>query len=262
MVDFYSVFDGFEGQNFSGRLFEDIENLILKNYNKLPLSSLDKTSAYALTLLAKNNRKRYSINAKIKHFKALNSIHYFLNSHILSLEKSKEEKLIKNKNQKVKKELRAYTVQDKLIFCDHFTRFYFYFLKPNEELILRGEFEEVLRRIRAQFELYQSFCFEQLAREFLEKYFGVLRVESYWDRKIELDLYFRDEKLCFIGEVKFKNKKICKNILNQLHHKAKMLNLRPDYYIIFSKNGFSAELEKMPKNQVLLFDLNDFARLL
>lgn len=262
MMDFYSVFDGFGFENFSGKLFFDIENLILKNYNKIPISKLDKTSSYALMLLAKNNRKRYSINAKIKHFKALNIIHRFLNSQLLILEKSKEEKRLKNKHQKLKKELRDYTVQDKIIFCNHFTRFYFYFLKPNENLIFQGKFDEVLRRIEVKFELYQSFCFEQVAREFLEKYFDICCVESYWDRKMELDLYYKDENLCFVGEVKFKNKKICKNVLNQLHYKAKMLNLKPDYYIIFSKNGFSEELNKMPKDRLLLFDLNDFARLL
>lgn len=263
LVNFYSVFDGSEIKNFSTPLFESIENLLLKNYlefkNKLNLDSL---SSYALTLLAKNNRKRYSIHRKIHHFKALSIIHKLLDLEILKIEKSKEVKIIRSKGQKLKKELRSYVIQDKIIFKDHFTRFFFYFLKPNENLILEGKFNEVLDKIKENFELYQSFCFEQLCREFLEKRFNINSVQSYWDKKLELDLYYKDENFCLIGEVKFKNKKICKNILNQLQNKAKSLKLIPNYYVLFSKNGFSKEFDKIQERNLLLFDLNDFKILL
>lgn len=263
LVNFYSVFDGSGIENFYPSLFESIENLLLKNYfefkNKF---NLDPLSSYALTLLAKNSRKRYSIHRKIHHFKALNIIHKLLDLGILKLEKSKELKIIKNKKQKLKKELRTYTIQDKIIFKDHFTRFFFRFLKPNENLILEGKFDKILTEIKENFEHYQSFCFEQLCREFLEKKFNINPVQSYWDKDLELDLYYKDENFCLLGEVKFKNKKICKNILNQLQNKAKSLNLIPNYYILFSKNGFSKEFEKIYERNLLLFDLSDFKILL
>ncbi|EFV4261861.1 ATP-binding protein, partial [Campylobacter jejuni] len=87
-------------------------------------------------------------------------------------------------------------------------------------------------------------------------------VQSYWDKNVELDLYYQDENLCFVGEVKFKNKKICKNILNLLKSKVKSLNLTPNYYIIISKNGFSKEFDKICEQNLLLLDLNDFKILL
>ncbi|EAI0017319.1 ATP-binding protein, partial [Campylobacter upsaliensis] len=64
------------------------------------------------------------------------------------------------------------------------------------------------------------------------------------------------------GEVKFKNKKICKNVLNDLYKKAQELNLKPNYYIIFSKNGFSKELESLQNKHLLLFDLSHFKALM
>ncbi len=263
LIDFYSVFDGSGIEDFSLSLFESVEAFLLKNYVEFKdRFRLDSLSSYALTLLAKNSRKRYSIHRKIKHFKALNITRKLLDSELLKLEKSKELKRINNKKQKHKKELRSYVIQDKLIFKDHFTRFFFYFLKPNEKLILEGRLSEVLSEIKENFEHYQSFCFEGLCREFLEKKFTVSPVQSYWDRDLELDLYYRDERLCLLGEAKFKNKKICKNVFNQLQNKAKNLRLRPDYYILFSKNGFSKELAKSYERNLLLFDLSDFKILL
>lgn len=249
--------------SFENDIFENIENILLKNYLELKDAfQLDELTSYALSLLAKNSRKRFSINRKIQHFKAISALKYLLKSGIVKLEHSKEKKKIRDKRQKLKKELRAYVIQDKIIFANHFTRFFFYFLKPNEKLILQNRYKEVLELIKDKFELYQSFCFEQLSRELLEKKFQIGGVQSYWDKNLELDLYYKDENLSFIGEVKFKNKKICKNILNLLKLKAKNLNLEPNYYIIISKNGFSKEFGKISEANLLLFDLSDFKILL
>nr|WP_158334464.1 DUF234 domain-containing protein [Campylobacter bilis] len=262
LFDFYSVFDGFEpleGLNLENDIFETIEERLLKNYFFIKNQfDFDEIISYALILLAKNNRKRFSINKKIQHFKALSALQFLLKKGILKLEISKELKKDKSKRQKLKKELRSYVIQDKIIFANHFTRFFFYFLKPNEKLILQGRYEEVLKKIKDKFELYQSFCFEQLSCEFIENWFKIKGVQSYWDKDMEIDLYYKDEKLCIIGEAKFKNKKICKNILNLLKLKAKNLKLMPHYYIIISKNGFSKEMHKICESGLFLFELNDF----
>ncbi|TKX32443.1 DUF234 domain-containing protein [Campylobacter aviculae] len=244
-------------------MFENIENLLLKNYIKINNSfNFDKITSYALSLLAKNNRKRFSINRNIQHFKAYFILKYLLKNNILKLEYSKEIKKPKNKREKLKKELRSYVIQDKIIFQNHFTRFFYYFLKPNEKLILQEKYDEVMKIIKEKFELYQSFCFEQLSRELIERKFQIHGVQSYWNKNLEIDLYYQDEKLSLIGEVKFKNKKICKNILNLLKLKAKSLNLIPNYYIIISKNGFSKEFYKMSEQNLFLLDFNDFKILL
>lgn len=260
------MFEGFQNLtilNFEEDVFANIERILLDNYLEIKsYFAIDETSSYALSLLAKNNRKRFSINRKIQHFKALSTLKTLLKTGIIKLEYSKESKKAKDKRQKIKKELRSYVIQDKIMFSNHFTRFFFYFLKPNEKLILQNRYDEVLQYIKEKFELYQSFCFEELSRELLEKKFNINGVQSYWDKNLELDLYYQDKNLCFIGEVKFKNKKICKNILNLLKLKAKSLNLAPNYYIIISKNGFSKEFDKICEQNLLLLDLSDFKILL
>ncbi|MCX2682265.1 ATP-binding protein [Campylobacter sp. MIT 21-1685] len=240
-------------------LFENIEFVLLQNYENIKnIFEIDSHSSYALSLFAKNNRKRYSINRRIHHFKALTLLKKLLKTGIVKLEKSKEQKIIRRKGQKLKKYLRTYTIQDKIIFKDNFTRFFFRFLKPNETLIIQGKHKQLLELIKENLEHYQSFCFEQFCREFVEKYFSIKDVQSYWDKKTEIDLYYKDEKLCLIGEVKFKKKKICKNIFTLLKTKTKVLNIKPNYYIICSKNGFSKEIIKLKEPNLLLFDMNDF----
>lgn len=263
LFDLYSVFDGFDNAQICENLAESIRQNLLVPYDAIAANlSFDKDTNSALYLLAKNNRKRYSINRKIGHFKAQSIINALLKAGILSLEKSKEQKPELLKGQKLKKHLKNYTIQDKLLFKDHFTRFFFRFLKPNEALIRAGEFDRVLELIFAEFEHYQSLCFELLSKELLQKKFELENVSSFWHRDIEVDLYYKDSDFCFIGEVKFKNRKICKNIFHLLQSKAKALDIKPDFYIIFSKSGFSNEFERKKERNLLLFDINDCKELI
>lgn len=259
----YAVFDGLNDVRFRDDLAQSIKQNLLIPYEMIARRfDFDKQTNFALFLLAKNSRKRYSINRKIGHFKAQNIINTLLNAGILSLEKSKEQKAPLIKGQKLKKHLKHYTIQDKILFKDNFTRFFFRFLKPNEALIKQGEFDRVLKLIFKEFEHYQSFCFELLSKEFLQKKFKLQNISSFWHRNIELDLYYKDKAFCFIGEVKFKNRKICKNIFKLLQNKAKYLDIKPDFYIIFSKSGFSNEFERKKERNLLLFDLNDCKELI
>lgn len=231
----------------------------MQNYAKFNAKfGFDPLTNKALYYLSKGKTKRFAMNKKFGHFKATAIIHSLLENKILKLEKSKEQKPNLAKNQKLKKHLRKYQIQDKLIFTNAFTRFFFRFLKPNERLILQGEFEAVLRLIEKEFEHYQSLFFEDLAREFLEKKLQIGGISSFWNKSLELDLYYKDEKICLIGEVKFKNKRVCKSLYTLLLEKARMLSLKPNFYVIFSKNGFSKELESEKASNLLLFELKDF----
>lgn len=87
-------------------------------------------------------------------------------------------------------------------------------------------------------------------------------MSSFWHRDIEVDLYYKDSEFCFMGEVKFKNRKICKNIFHLLQNKAKALDIKPDFYIIFSKSGFSNEFARKKERNLLLFDINDCKELI
>ncbi|WP_139470715.1 DUF234 domain-containing protein [Campylobacter armoricus] len=258
LFDFYSVFDGFDF-DFKLDLYDNILNVfILRAFDILNSLGLEENALKALCILSKNNRKRYSINKSIPHFQALGLINKLLEKNILILEKSQEKPIVKNKRQKIKKELRTYNIQDKLIFANQGLRFYFYFIYPNLNLIVEKKYNEILETIKNNLENYQSFAFELLCKEFLAKKLKVEQVYSFWNYYCEIDLYYQKDNFCVLGEAKFKERKVCKNILNILKNKAKQLKIQPNLYVLFSKSGFSKELIAKKEHNLLLYTLDDF----
>lgn len=258
IFDFYSIFDEFEF-DLKLSLYENILNIfILKAFDILASLNLDENALKALSVLSKNDRKRYSINKSIPHFQALGLINKLLEKNILILEKSQEKPIIKNKRQKVKKELRSYNIQDKVVFKNQGLRFFFYFIYPKLNLIAMKKYNELIELIQENLEKYQSFTFELLCKEFLEKKLKVDQVYSFWNYYHEIDLYYHENNFCVLGEVKFKERKICKNVLNILKSKAKQLQIQPNLYVLFSKSGFSKELILNKERNLLLYTLEDF----
>ncbi|MCR8708294.1 DUF234 domain-containing protein [Campylobacter sp. RM5063] len=258
IFDFYSIFDEFEF-DLKLSLYENILNVfILKAFDILASLNLDENALKALSVLSKNDRKRYSINKSIPHFQALGIINKLLEKNILILEKSQEKPIIKNKRQKVKKELRSYNIQDKVVFKNQGLRFFFYFIYPKLNLIAMKKYNELIELIQENLEKYQSFTFELLCKEFLAKKLKVDQVYSFWNYYHEIDLYYHENNFCVLGEVKFKERKICKNVLNILKSKAKQLQIQPNLYVLFSKSGFSKELILNKERNLLLYTLEDF----
>ncbi|MCV3383166.1 DUF234 domain-containing protein [Campylobacter sp. IFREMER_LSEM_CL292] len=258
IFDFYSIFDEFEF-DLKLSLYENILNVfILKAFDILVSLNLDENALKALSVLSKNDRKRYSINKSIPHFQALGLINKLLEKNILILEKSQEKPITKNKRQKVKKELRSYNIQDKVVFKNQGLRFFFYFIYPKLNLIAMKKYNELIELIQENLEKYQSFTFELLCKEFLAKKLKVNQVYSFWNYYHEIDLYYHENNFCVLGEVKFKERKICKNVLNILKSKAKQLQIQPNLYVLFSKSGFSKELILNKERNLLLYTLEDF----
>ncbi|EAI7262704.1 DUF234 domain-containing protein [Campylobacter sp. LMG 17559] len=258
IFDFYSIFDEFEF-DLKLSLYDNILNVfILKAFDILSYLNLDDNALKALSVLSKNDRKRYSINKSIPHFQALGLVNKLLEKNILTLEKSQEKPIVKNKRQKIKKELRSYSIQDKVVFKNQGLRFFFYFIYPNLNLITMKRYNEIMEVIQENLEKYQSFTFELLCKEFLAKKLKVEQVYSFWNYYCEIDLYYKKENFCVLGEVKFKERKICKNILNTLKNKAKQLQIQPNLYVLFSKSGFSKELILNKERNLLLYTLEDF----
>ncbi|MBT0827795.1 ATP-binding protein [Campylobacter lari] len=258
IFDFYSIFDEFEF-DLKLSLYENILNVfILKAFDILVSLNLDENALKALSVLSKNDRKRYSINKSIPHFQALGLINKLLEKNILILEKSQEKPIAKNKRQKVKKELRSYNIQDKVVFKNQGLRFFFYFIYPKLNLIAMKKYNELIELIQENLEKYQSFTFELLCKEFLAKKLKVDQVYSFWNYYHEIDLYYHENNFCVLGEVKFKERKICKNVLNILKSKAKQLQIQPNLYVLFSKSGFSKELISNKERNLLLYTLEDF----
>jgi len=186
---------------------------------------------------------------------------------IVQLEASRENPLKEHPKQKIKKHLRSYRIQAKARFRIPFLRFWFGFVEPYRRDIEQGKTQAFFENYKHHRDRCISLSFEQLSNDLLELYFAekdpLLSKGSFWDRHSEFDLYcVTRSKKVILGECKYKGRKVCKNELNKLKEKALQSGISVDTYVLFSKNGFSNELKHSKEANLLLFESEDFKRLL
>ncbi|WP_331774065.1 DUF234 domain-containing protein [Sulfurospirillum sp. 1612] len=216
-----------------------------------------------LIRIARGDRKSYTVynKEKLSQTKGRILYKYLFENHIIKKEKSRELPIKTSKKQLIKKDLRHYQIQDKIQFSNNFTRFWFTFIAKNfdkEQISYDQDIEPFLDK-------YISLEFENLSNTLLchiYKKDGILSSGSYWDKNLEIDLFIKTQKENIAGEVKWKNSKVCKNILNALIHKCKKSNLDVNKFALFSKSGYSKELETKKYANIELYYLDDFKRLL
>ncbi len=266
LVEQFGVFEGFDDLSLlynSTDIFENVLIHILKRYDLLKeLFVFDEDSYKLLYKIATGDRKQFSLlkKSQISQTKGSKIYKNLFEKKIIHKEYSREKPLKKYPKQPIKKELRGYMIEDKVQFYKQFYRFWFTFIYPNQKLLEDKKYDEVLKIIRSNFDKYISLTFEYLSNDLIQKHFlhdNIVQIGSYWDKDIEIDLLAKTLSGKIIaGECKYKNQKMCKSVLTKLQKKCKKANLNIDIYALFSKSGFSKELEKLKSNKVLLFDLN------
>ena len=269
VIKFHLVFDDFLLKGSYYDVFEAIRAEILDDYKNLMArfyfdEDSDEAIKMALIKLARSDRKKFSVN-KILPQSMTNRVYAKLFSNdFLVLEKSQEKPRVKNKRQILKKSERAYKIEDKIHFNSHFSRFWFRFIEPNLSLLKEGRSEEILELIRREFDEYASLGFELLSGELMAKKLGLdgILLSSFWSKNIELDMLFSINGKIIVGEAKYKERKICKNVLNLVLHKCERLGIKPDIVALFSKSGFSNELLGLKDERLRLYEIKDYEELL
>ncbi|MBE3021541.1 ATPase [Campylobacter sp. RM13119] len=268
LIKFHLVFDDFELKGSYYDVFEAIESEILKNYKNFMArfyfqSDREQAIKSALIKLARSDRKKFNI-LKILPKNLANKVYAELfKKDFLFVEKSREEPVKRIKHQSLKKSERRYKIEDKMHFSSHFSRFWFRFIEPNLELLKNGDEKKLLEIIKSEFDQYASLGFELLCGELMAKILGIKdHIDSFWKKRIEIDIFLQFNDKLVVGEAKYKERKICKNILNLLLYKCKKLDINPDIIMLFSRNGFSKELRELKDERVRLYEIKDFERLL
>lgn len=259
-LEFIFVFGSKLPKKSYSNVFEAIECEILNNF-ELICSDFDfsKEIKQFLMKLARGDRKRFNLVKFFPRKLGRKIINDLCNDGLIGVEKSLEVKPKRPKNQKLKRSIRRYQIQDKIYFIDNFYRFWFYFCEPNL-FMLKNDVERILQIIKDDFEHYCSFCFELACRELLCYYLNMPKcaVSSYWDKNSEIDIVGMHDGFCVVAEVKYKDRKMCKNVLNLLLRKCQNCNINPNLIMLFSKSGFSRELLNLSGDKILLFDLDSF----
>lgn len=269
VIKFHLVFDDFLLKGSYYDVFEAIRAEILDDYKNLMArfyfdEDSDEAIKMALIKLARSDRKKFSVN-KILPQSMTNRVYAKLFSKdFLVLEKSQEKPRVKNKRQILKKSERAYKIEDKIHFNSHFSRFWFRFIEPNLKILKEGKKDEILALIKSEFDEYASLGFEILCGELMAKKFLIdgIFLSSFWSRDVELDMLLSIDGKIIVGEAKYKERKVCKNVLNLLLKKCEKLNITPDIIALFSKSGFSSELRNLKDERLRLYEMSDFEELL
>lgn len=196
-------------------------------------------------------------------FAVLRSIGY------LQIEHSRETPLMRTyPKQRFKKEIERHRISHKYRFATPFLRFWFGFIHPFESSLRKGDYAPFFNNFRTHFNAFVGFIYEELCDQFICEILSVrfsdrvIESGSYWDREVEIDLL--SDTLSgetWIGECKWTNHKRGKKELRHLEEKWVKLSLSPDKVFLFSKRGFSNELQTLKYPNLYLFDAEDMIEL-
>lgn len=148
---------------------------------------------------------------------------------------------------------------------DNFFNFWFRYVFPFQSYLETDRYVYVLQKIKADFNLYLSYVFEQVSREFIiysnRLPFTPLKVGRWWDKNIEIDVVAVSEDSLFFGECKYTTGPVSKKVLDELFIKSKAtgINRKETFYGIFSRSGFDEKLLELAEKEqnILLFSLED-----
>ena len=146
---------------------------------------------------------------------------------------------------------------------DNFMLFWFKFIFPNLSYIESGHAELAMKKIRTNFVdahvsyVYEDVCIEKMwalnAGDTWDFHFD--KVGRWWNSNTEIDIVALDQEGSHIifGECKYWTNKVGMDVLRDLELKAKQVDwkreMRDDYFILFSVNGFSDELTELSKTR-------------
>lgn len=148
---------------------------------------------------------------------------------------------------------------------DHFFRFWFRYIFPNQSYLEIEEIDPVLEKIKKDFSVFAGPVYEKVSLDripLLAKEgklpFKPVRWGTWWTRNEEIDIVAFNDKTreILFGECKWSDKPVGIDILNMLKSKAKKVNWnkedRKEYYALFAKKGFTGEIKKVAVEENLV----------
>ena len=181
-----------------------------------------------------------------------------LTKYLMTLERlqviEKEVSITEEKPQKSRKGI--------YIISDNFFRFWFQYIFPYKSDLEIGRFDEVLRKMKESFNILESNIYEKVSRDLLwgfrDKIFPFERAGRWWDKNEEIDIVALNasNKEILFGEIKWSNKQVGTNILEDLKRKSKTVDwhngIRKEHYLLCSKSGFTKDMIDLARSGKIL----------
>ena len=250
-----------------------IEEHILQNFSTLnekikTLTLNEQNNKRLLRALAVGDRRIFSAfnRAGLNNGNGGAALNYLQDKGLISIEYSREEPARSlNPHHKLKRSIARHRISHKVLFTQPFIRFWFYFIAPHTKDILEHNYESFFKDFALKQNSYTSLVFEELS-EILLNYnirdSQILSSGSYWDANIEIDiLTVTDDEKIYVGECKWTNHRVNKKELHKLEEKCAKLDIEPTQIVLFSKRGFSKELQNLAGKNLALYSSSDFSAL-
>ena len=148
---------------------------------------------------------------------------------------------------------------------DQYLRFWFRFVYPNRSALERGNTAKISRVVEQQIDQHTGPSFELICQEYVSRHFidgdteaKYNRVGHWWNRHHEIDVMAIGENATLFGECKWSTKAVGTNILDDLKQKSmlalKAIKSPPNevVFALFSRSGFTANLQELQKSENLL----------
>ena len=138
---------------------------------------------------------------------------------------------------------------------DNYLKFWFSYVYPYQSYLEIENILYPLEKIKNEFNLWVSKIYEDLARETLlnnsEIPFPIKKLGRWWNNNEEIDIVGLGDNEIIFGECKWISKKVGLSVLLSLKEKSKSVkwnnSSRKEYFILFSKEGFSDDLINLSK---------------
>lgn len=264
-MELFAIFGGVEWGNIEieKEPFELIQKLVLNDYSYIRNDISDLTTGMPLfhsilTGIAMGDGRTHSAfkRAGVENEVGMKAINELCELGIIKKELSKKEFTTWSDD---------YKTSDKLIFTTPFLQFWFAFISPLFKGIKDGDYKEVKERFENRKVDITTLVFKQLSLELVKKSFKddpLTQSGSFWEKDVEIDIYAKTKSgKIVVGDCSYSNSKMKKNTLTKLQEKCENAKIKPDIFVLISKNGFSSELKSLKSDTLKLFTLKNFRNL-
>jgi len=243
-----------------------IEEKVLCNYESLHESMTRYThnnGLYHMLLsiiaLGVNHENDVFKKAKVGKDKGEEAIDYLVSKSLIKFDLSVEKPLNEGGGK-----------SDRILFDLPFMRFWFAMISPNYQSVSQGDYDEFTQKwykIRGNFSILLN---NLLLLELVKEIFNVksekdpiVKIGSYYDKKLEIDILAKRESGAMIAAACKYSKELAKsNMMHTLIEKCTKAELEISDYVLFSKNGFTPEVEALKEKEVILLSGADLSTLL
>jgi len=266
-LEYFAVFGGTGWDvDVSKSVERLIEEKVLHNYEPIHKSMTRYTHNnpvyhMLLSIVALGVEHEHDVfkKAKIGRDKGEDAIDYLEKKSLLKFDLSVEKPLNESDGK-----------SDRVVFTLPFMRFWFGLISPNYKGISEGDFSEFMQKwqlLRDNFSILLSNLLirELVKQSFAEKFADdpIISIGSYYDKQTHIEILAkRKSGKMLAGACKYSKKEAKINMLSSLKEKCQKAELDIEDYVLFSKNGFSSEMDEMTGREITLLSQEDLSSLL